>query len=1629
MKNSFHKRELGKMWAILKSRKSSIKLGFVILISLLCLAAFPYFNAQGPGLPVQNHGAISPYLNGAFPNQASIDLKIGHRVAYSNLSFNSPIVFKPVPNENRIILAQINGEIYWFENDETTTTKNLLIDLKDDVGVVHDGGFLGLALHPEFNSATNPQNFAFVYYTSENWNSEDEPRPGTHTGQGCYFSESNNEYQGNSIILERLEIDPVTMSVLAGSRTNLIDIRMYGTTHYGGGIEFGNDGFLYLTIGDQASWRRAQNTTDNLSGGALRIDVDKDPTKSHEPIRKKQDVGYAGESSGIEYWIPNDNPFLSPDGSTYEEYYSIGLRNPFRMTKDRVTGDFYIGDVGLNNHEEVNVLTSGANYGWPLYEGFDLRPNGGTCVNLLNNMPHELPLTEFARNDANALAGGFVYRGVEIPDLYGVYVCADYGGGDEIFSVDITTGAYEQISTLGNVISFGEDYNGELYMLRYGNNQKIYKLIEGVDDGYIPMPQLLSDVGVFSNLSTLEVIDGVIPYELYESFWSDGALKKRWIAVPNNDGGLHTGSGEQVDYDEYSDWEFPPGTVIIKHFELKVDDTDPTVTRKIETRFSIVDQLGDWYFLTYNWNDDQLDAVLQTTSLNEPVSIATDNLGGTRTQTWHFPSNSECGTCHNDANKGSLGLKSRYLNTDYDYSTHDPVNGQIGNQLVTWSHLGLLNQSITDADTEYITTNTAIDDPLASIDEKARSYLDLNCAYCHRLDHNNRTDFDLRVFNSLEATQILNTGILTPLNVAPDEKVIFPGDASKSILYHKMNSVSPSIMMPPLSKLAIDQPAVDLIEAWINQLDNDPTTEDNNPNPMSNLALLPSATVVGSVGSGDPGRGTPEEILYDPMTNGYKMYSQYAEYGWPYNYNAGLVDEANGFFLHVEWPNPKFINYMTIGGAYSSQPQPNTMWRVSYLRAGTWHTLDQGQGGWIDGGIYEWGGATQTPILAEAVKVVLYSDGSNDLFSIHLRGRGGNSGVGDANPNNPYYNDVDTEPKATLFQFVPYDVPTIIDNIVVGAQQSPCNTNDNTYTQELVVTYSNPPTTGFLVVNGQDFPITSSPQTVTLTGLMANGEDVEVEAEFSDGYKTNYYSFQTVFTAPENCVDLIVGVDETLLIDSDYTVPSAGTVEILEGGALTITGNLTINGEVILNSISDKYSSLIVEGTSTGTINYKRHVNAYNGITGNDLIAPPVNNQTFGDFSINNNENLYENPNNTAQKLFGPFDEVAGAYLLYDTSNYATTPLEVGLGYRAARDSSDDALMGTTLSFNGTVETGTVTQNISSTSTGYNGWNLVGNPYPSYLDFDLFFNVNNTQLDSGSYQAVYGYDGDETNGWTVWNLATTGQSMAPGQGFFIKSKSGGGQITFTPAMRTGGNSDDFVLGRDANPHIGFLKLKASTAEAQFHTDFYFNANASSQLDPGYDAALYNGYTPDFSLYSHLVDNSTTLPYMIQTLGEMDLANVTIPLGLHASEGENITISILDQDLPESVSVYLEDSLNNTYTLLNEQDYTFTSETNLSGIGRFYLRFEDGVLHLPEHDLDRIAIFANEAERSISIVGPLEAPTQFILYDIHGRVVSHQSLKTNQFEQSIPVHYLSFGVYIVELKSDKGFKRIKKVVLK
>ena len=732
---------------------------------------------------------------------------------------------------------------------------------------------------------------------------------------------------------------------------------------------------------------------------------------------------------------------------------------------------------------------------------------------------------------------------------------------------------------------------------------------------------------------------------------------------------------------------------------------------------------------------------------------------------------------------------------------------------------------------------------------------------------------------------------------------------------------------------------------------------DNMPDNNLNLALLPDATVRGNVNNG---RGTPEEILYDPSINDYYITSDYNEYGLAYNaVIEPSIDPDDGMKWQVNWTNVKYINYITFGGVYTTnnQEQPFTMWRISYRRDGVWTTHAEGQGGWIDGGIYEWGGASFNPIEADALRVQLYSDGFNELKSTHLRGRGGIS---------TNVNDSATTPKATLIQYL--------------APGNSCG-----------VTIPS----GSILYCGGDWIYSDSPDETSgsLNAIIADGTytiDADKEVEVNN-----------------------------------FEIYNGATVIVEEGASLTVKGNLTNNGTLQLESISDKYSSLIVEGNSTGNVLYKRHVNNAAGpgtaTADNDLISAPVTGQTFGSFRGANPNILSGTIGGSPAFLFGPYNTTTAAYVNYSSADDSSI-LTAGEGYRTG--STD----GGTYTFDGNVETGTV--NVPVTSGGASNWNLIGNPYPSYLKVQEFLNdVANTGLIDENSVGIYGYDGTAADGWTIYNLATTNAStvIAPGQGFFIDAEASG-NISFTTSMRSIGSGDDFIAGRNSSP-LTYFKLKASTNNKSYHTDFYFNDNASLGLDPGYDAAVWNENPPSFAVYSNLVQENSNVPMAIQALNNNDdLSNVVIPLGVNANANEELTFSILESTLDITVEVYLEDALTNTIVLLNSGDYVFTPTSDISGTGRFYLRFNANVLGVTEQLLDTLKIFTSPTDQSIVISGQLDGDTNFKLFDLSGRMIITKPLDINSNRQIIDVSNLTIGVYIVELLSITNERRIQKLII-
>ena len=382
------------------------------------------------------------------PHEARADLpRLRTVVAFPNLRFDRPVTLA-YPNDNAgllFVVEQHTARIFSFPNDPDTSDKQLFLQLPKEISRDNEEGLLGLAFHPNYKQNGR----FFVYYSAR------EGRTGRRSVVSEFQVEKDNPRRADPKSEKRIwqsEPDP------------------FGN-HNGGHIDFGPDGFLYITLGDSGAGDdpllSGQNPGD-WWGSILRIDIDH-------------------PADGKAYGIPKDNPKLRDKkfSAWAPEVYAIGLRNVWKFSFDRATGTLWAGDVGQNQWEEVHIINNGGNYGWSVREGFHPFPrqqkrriNRAELIEPLAEYPHSP--TADRKDDGKSITGGYVYRGKALPALEGVYVYADYDTGrfwglreKDGKAVENTEIVDLRSNPKINVSSFGEDPEGELYIL--GFDGRIHK--------------------------------------------------------------------------------------------------------------------------------------------------------------------------------------------------------------------------------------------------------------------------------------------------------------------------------------------------------------------------------------------------------------------------------------------------------------------------------------------------------------------------------------------------------------------------------------------------------------------------------------------------------------------------------------------------------------------------------------------------------------------------------------------------------------------------------------------------------------------------------------------------------------------------------------------------------------------------------------------------------------------------------------------------------------------------------------------------------------------------------------------------------------------------------------------------
>jgi uncharacterized repeat protein (TIGR03806 family) len=672
---------------------------------------------------------------------------------FSNLTFTQPIAMLQEPgNSARWYVVQKTGSVRVFDNTPNVSTTrefiNLASRLNSDPNSANDErGLLGMAFHP--NYPTDPR--VYFFYT------------GTETGLGLVDRVS-----------EFRTLDGGATAAI-GTELALFNVEDPANNHNGGNIAFGPDGFLYIGIGDGGGGGdnfppigNGQNLQ-TLLGKMLRIDI-------------------SAASSTTTYTIPSTNPYAgnarcNADGTgamSCPEIYAYGFRNPWRWSFDRGTGELWLNDVGQGSLEEVDLVTLGGNYGWRCFEGTN--PFNATCgPNAASSLP---PVAQYGRSQGFSTTGGFVYRGSAIPALHGRYVFGDFGGGLWHIARDtpptLTLGA--GLSTGLQISSFGQDTNGEVYIVHLGGT--LHRLAQGTGGGR-QIPAQLSQTGCVNATTPTQPASGLIPYAPNAPFFSDGATKARWLALPD---------GQRIVIGADNDFDFPNGSVLVKNFNLGAT--------LVETRLFMRHSDGNWAGYTYEWNAGGTEAT-------RVVGGKTVQVGG---QTWLFPSEAQCLQCHSAAAGRTLGLEIGQLNGDFGYPT-----GRTANQLTTLNEIDTLTPALTVPPAQL----PVIPDPFgsATLATRARAYLHTNCANCHLPGGPAPSDIDFRYTTALNAT---NTCDITPTHGnlgITNPRIIAPGSAARSVTVARINRVGADAM-PPLSRHIIDTAGVQLLTDWVNGLAN-----------------------------------------------------------------------------------------------------------------------------------------------------------------------------------------------------------------------------------------------------------------------------------------------------------------------------------------------------------------------------------------------------------------------------------------------------------------------------------------------------------------------------------------------------------------------------------------------------------------------------------------------------------------------------------------------------------------------------------------------------------------------------------------------------------------------------------------
>ena len=668
----------------------------------------------------------------------------------------------PVPGLDQWLFVQNGGKIMVMANDLSATKAAVALDLL----ALHpalDHAY-GVAFHPRFKENKE----IFITYTN-----------GDKLDDGSRLSRFRVKQE------RPLTIDP-------GSEQVLLTWRSGG--HNGAAVAFGNDGLLYLSTGDSEvpappdPLITGQDLSDLLSN-VLRIDVDH-------------------PDGGKPYGIPASNPFLTTPKAR-PEIYAYGLRNPWKMSFDRPTGNLWCGDVGWEQWEQIHLIKRGGNYGWSATEGnnilFPERRAGPS--------PITPPIVTHHHSESASITGGFVYHGKRLPELSGAYIYGDYETG-KIWALwydgkQITR--HEEIAnTPVKIVTFGQGEDGELYFIHWNKQSTVHRLRRNPSVSKpADFPHKLSETGLFSDVVKQVAAPGVQPFEIRAPMWADGAQGSRFIGIPSGHIETDPSTGGKVTW--------PKESVLAKTVSMEMEQGKPASRKKIETQVLHFDG-QTWSAYSYRWNEAGTDAELVGTNGEErKIELLGEKYpGGKHRYTYRFHNRAECLRCHNAWGGFALAFQPQQLVDEKQALA-----------------AGLVDANFFKQTTARLVNPYHAKEPL---EDRARSWLHANCAQCHRQNGGGSVPLMVNAEMALKDLRALDEKPTRGDFGMADAKVILSGNPWKSVLLHRVATTG-SGHMPLIGPHEIDEAAVNLLAKWTHSLRAEPASPAGNPVSAPDAAL------------------------------------------------------------------------------------------------------------------------------------------------------------------------------------------------------------------------------------------------------------------------------------------------------------------------------------------------------------------------------------------------------------------------------------------------------------------------------------------------------------------------------------------------------------------------------------------------------------------------------------------------------------------------------------------------------------------------------------------------------------------------------------------------------------------------